>query len=101
VGHFSNGTEGEGFVASYCSRCVNWRRDENDPDRGEGCAVWDAHLIAGNQFPEHARTDEERGAATATQMLLEILIRSDGARNECQMFVDNNAPDPRQLEFPR
>lgn len=43
MGYFSNGTEGEGYLESYCYRCVHWK-DVGD-GRGVGCPVWDLHLM--------------------------------------------------------
>jgi hypothetical protein len=98
VGKFSNGEMGREFVDRFCCRCRNWKDDE---ERGPGCPVWDAHLLADSQYPEHAKNDFERGRATATQFLLGVLIewKPDQLDNECQMFDDSDAPDPRQGEL--
>ena len=74
MGYFANGTAGEDFQCRFCFQCANWRLDEQNPDRGEGCPVWDAHLIAGSQHPEHAKNERDRGAAETTRMLLGVLI---------------------------
>lgn len=44
---FSNGSEGEGFVAANCVHCKQWRdrEDAGYPGVGEGCPVWDAHIL--------------------------------------------------------
>lgn len=42
MGYFSNSSEGDGYLESYCYRCVHWK-DLND-GRGPGCPVWDLHL---------------------------------------------------------
>jgi hypothetical protein len=98
MGYFANGTAGEDFQCRFCFQCANWRLDEQNPDRGEGCPVWDAHLIAGSQHPEHAKNERDRGAAETTRMLLGVLIEitKDGVDNRCLMYLDNDAPDPRQ-----
>lgn len=44
MAYFSNGSEGEAYVESYCYRCVHWK-DLND-GRGPGCPVWDLHLMS-------------------------------------------------------
>lgn len=99
MGYFSNGTEGMSFQSRFCFRCANYRTDEKHPERGEGCPVWDAHLLAGSQHPEHAKSDHDRGEAKATAMLLGVLIErtEGGLDNRCLMFLDNDAPDQRQV----
>lgn len=86
MGYFSNGTEGEMFVDSYCSRCVNWR--DLDDGRGFGCPVYDVHLIFAY---------EETGTGSNAESILDLLIprkviqASDGYDlpvNECAMFVE-------------
>jgi len=42
MGYFSNGTEGEMYVAQYCQHCRNY----TDTGTGSlGCAIMDLHLL--------------------------------------------------------
>ncbi len=85
MGYFSNGSEGDGYNETYCMRCVNWK---DSVDRGEGCPVWDAHLM---------HNYNQEGAA---REILSILIprSSDGGNGKCAMFHSNgNCPGQEQL----
>lgn len=73
MAYFSNGCSGDSFQAAYCDRCA----------LQDGCAVWSIHLQHNySQHPEHTKTPEEKGAATATHQILDALIGDDG----CRMF---------------
>jgi len=74
MAYFSNGCEGDSFRAANCDRCVH----------DETCAVWLVHLLHNyDQFPEHAKTPEAKGAAEQTRNILGTLI-PDG--EDCTMF---------------
>jgi hypothetical protein len=77
MGYFSNGTEGEMFVETYCHRCVNWR--DLDDGRGPGCPVWDAHLLFAY---------EECDSGSNAKVILDMLIPRRTITNECAMFVE-------------
>lgn len=80
MAYFSNGTQGDSFQAAYCDRCA----------LQDGCAVWNVHLLHNySQFPEHAKTPEEKGAATATRQILDALISDEG----CRMFHEITADE--------
>ena len=99
MGYFPNGTAGMDFQERFCLRCVNHR--DLDDGRGEGCAVWDAHLIAPSQHPEHAKSEFERGQAEATQLLLGVLIEKKGLDNDCKLFQERVGVAPvDQLRLP-
>lgn len=63
----SNGTEGEGFMAEFCNRCVC---EPRDPDAGEGCPILTATMIssAGDEDypPEWVETVAEPHRRTCT-----------------------------------
>lgn len=87
MGYFSNGTEGGMFIESWCSRCVNWR--DLDDGRGEGCPVYDAHLIFA-----YEECDSNSNAKAILDMLIvrKVVTASDGFDlpvNECAMFVES------------
>ena len=75
MGYFSNGTEGMAYQERYCLKCRHWR-DLRD-GRGEGCPVWDAHLIFNR--------DE------GSEGVLDLLIPRKGPggvfNDECAMFL--------------
>lgn len=71
MGYFSNGCEGMSYEARYCDRCVH-------QERANGCAVWDAHLLA--NYDECNNPDS----------VLHVLIprSANGLSNgECRMFI--------------
>lgn len=43
MAYFSNGSEGDNYMAKWCCCCENWK-DLND-GRGSGCPIWDVHLL--------------------------------------------------------
>ena len=72
MGYFSNGAQGLDYQEAYCVKCVNYRGEED----AEGCAIWDAHLIA--------NYDE----ANNKESILHMLIPRDGLDNgQCLMFL--------------
>lgn len=73
MGYFSNATEGDEYVARYCSRCVH--RDSK-PD---GCSVWAAHLLFAYQVCDTG--------SVAEQILDELIPRQGIDNAECRMFV--------------
>jgi hypothetical protein len=75
MGYFSNGSEGEGYVESYCYRCVHWK--DLDDGRGPGCPVWDLHLQS-----------NYKECGNKGSFLHQLIPRSkDGLYNEqCAMF---------------
>lgn len=77
MGYFSNGTEGDGFFENHCANCIH-----EEP----GCVVWAAHLLHNyDQFPEHAKTEFEGGAAQALREILDMLIPRVNGRQVCKM----------------
>ena len=75
MAYFSNGCEGEGYRERYCYQCQN-HRDKGD-GRGEGCAVWDAHLLFNHEEHKNPKS------------ILHVLIpRKEGGGNaECSMYL--------------
>lgn len=74
MAYFSNGSEGYAFAAANCDRCVHQ----------ETCTVWLLHLQHNyDQFPEHAKTPDAKGAAEATRNILNTLIPEG---KPCTMF---------------
>ena len=45
MAYFSNGSEGESYLSGWCLRCRNWKDRPDIPQVGEGCPIWDAHLL--------------------------------------------------------
>ena len=75
MGHFSNGSEGEGYLNHFCFNCKEWR-DRKD-GKGEGCPIWDVHLL----YVYNAKDEAKE--------ILDFLIprTDDGLGNcECSMF---------------
>lgn len=88
MGYFANGTEGMSYEEKYCSRCVHFQRDDNDPS----CPVWLAHLLYAY--------DECNNDGNAARMLGMLIPRSkDGIGNaQCAMYHERpGAVDRRQL----
>jgi hypothetical protein len=79
MGYFSNGTEGMGYQEAYCLHCRNWR-DLHD-GRGEGCAVWDAHLAY----------NSEKDKEPVLNALIPRCV--DGSNAQCLMFL----PEPKAV----
>ncbi|MHC5059297.1 MAG: hypothetical protein ACYTKD_31980, partial [Planctomycetota bacterium] len=45
MAYFPNGTAGMSFVAQNCDFCAQWKAREDYPGDGEGCPVWDVHIL--------------------------------------------------------
>jgi hypothetical protein len=45
MAYFSNSTEGMIYQDQHCSKCVNWRDNPAHQGGGEGCPVWDLHIL--------------------------------------------------------
>lgn len=93
MGYFSNGTEGEGFVENWCSRCAHW----TEPDDTKQCAVWMLHLCYnGDQHkPGLVKiTDTLTMHGPTLRELLDDLIREDRKTfaQECTMFLPRYSP---------
>ena len=84
MGYFSNGSAGDSYIAQWCLRCVNWR-DRHD-DRGEGCPVYDLHLLY--NYDQHKKDSTKRA--------LEMFIPRDehGGNGRCQMFWERGKGRP-------
>lgn len=86
MGYFSNGCEGDSFHAQVCAKCVH--------DLSGKCPVWNLHLAHNyDQFPEHAKTPEEKAKAEAWAEALEVLIPTEGPDAGCRMFREASAED--------
>ena len=84
MGYFSNGSEGEGYVEQYCSRCANFRNGEGETE----CAVWFAHLL------------HNYGAEGPAREILDMLIpRAEGGvgNQQCAMFREGGERPPPRL----
>lgn len=76
MAYFPNGTSGMVFISQNCDFCSQWRERESDyPANGEGCPVWDVHIVSG--YPE---TDEVR-------KLLDMLISDTATGPRCNLFT--------------
>jgi hypothetical protein len=73
MGYFSNGTEGDIFVANFCARCIHGQNEL------EGCPVDDAHRLFA-----YEECNNKSNAKTILDMLIE---RKPDLSNECKMFV--------------
>lgn len=70
MGYFPNGTAGLNYQAEFCERCVHGQ------DEGQGCAVWDAHLMRGYDECDNPES------------ILHILIpRGSDGNEQCRMFI--------------
>lgn len=86
MAYFPNGTSGACFEARWCCDCAN----EGDPENGNGCAIWDVHLL----FNYEARDSE------VSKGILDTLIADVGMENEdgtcpCRLFVEGK-PEQRE-----
>jgi hypothetical protein len=80
MAYFSNGSEGENYIAAWCSRCRHWTPNK---DRVEGCPVFDLHL-----FHNYDK---------AMRPVLNHLIppSDDGlSQGECKMFIERPSDGP-------
>ncbi len=77
MGYFSNGSEGDDYMARYCARCVEWC-DRGDGG-GVGCPVMDLHL---------AHNYDAVGNDQLTGILDGFIPRKGTANGECRMFVE-------------
>lgn len=78
MGYFSNGTEGEIYMAAYCHRCLNWKEDKN----GEGCPVMDLHFM-------HSY-DQDKPGNEQIKAVLDLMIPPAPAPEwnaQCAMFT--------------
>ena len=81
MAYFPNGTSGMIFAAENCDHCSQWKEREGYLGVGEGCPIYDVHLLyqgdsdAGPQMPE----------------LLGMLITDTKEGPVCQMFTPENA----------
>ena len=85
MGYFSNGSEGDNYEATYCSRCVH-----RESDDGTGCAVWLAHMLYNY---DECNNDKS---------ILHLLIpRAKPIGNkQCRMFHDGReVPNKNQLSM--
>lgn len=77
MGYFSNGTEGTGFLTTFCFQCVN------ADDEGT-CPVYDAHLLFQGNGPD-------------TQKVLDFLITPGVKGNRCRLYKPHPTRDLLQL----
>jgi len=73
MAYFPNGTSGLMFVESNCIDCVHWK--DLDDGRGEGCPVYDLHLLYSYEL---CNEQEHPG-----KVMLDTLITPDMT---CTMF---------------
>ena len=88
MAYFPNSTAGMDFEDRYCCRCVNYRERKWMHVEGDGCPIWDLHLLldqygACNAEPSVAPQD---GGLAVTKYVLDYLIE-DGPPQRCSMFV--------------
>lgn len=112
MGYFSNGSEGLDFQGQFCFQCVNWR--DLDDGRGEGCPIWDLHLLwnydqferekpviwferGGKNWSSKEQMQPITKEAERTGMILNGLItRSKDKPSECLMYQDKAQPTPER-----
>ena len=85
------------FVERYCINCVNYVERDWRPEEGEGCPLWDLHLLL-DQYKacnEEPSPDPEAGGLAVTKFVLDYLIEGGrgGTEPRCSMFI---ARDPRR-----
>lgn len=89
MGYFANGSEGDAYMAQWCSRCVHWK-DESD-GRGEGCPVFDLHLLH--------NYDQIKKESTRHALEMFIPRNEDGLGNaQCRMFWERGGGSGGQKE---
>lgn len=94
MGYFPNGTSGMRYQEEYCENCWNWR-DLND-DRGQGCPIWDWHMLANYDQIAGKDTDDKKIAESKVyKASLEHFIPTgdDGFPKQCLMFLAKNDVD--------
>ena len=106
MAYFPNGTAGEFFTEQWCMHCRNWRERPERPEVGEGCPVYDLHILLDqykccNADPSPNAKD---GGDRVTKFVLDFLIadESETTSYDCAMYVPRGEerPDPNQLEIP-
>jgi hypothetical protein len=82
MGYFSNGTEGEMYWETWCTRCEH--------DRNEDCPIWAIHL----QY-NYKAYDKSEAEPVVKDILSQLIPRSkDGLGNEqCAMFVERDTTE--------
>lgn len=98
MAYFPNGSAGMQFVATNCDYCAQWKERDGYPGAGEGCPVYDAHIL--NPGKDHEGEFHD---------LLQLLIQDtdgEGKRAEptCHMYTPISAAREAerngQLRFP-
>lgn len=46
MAYFPNGSSVQAFKGEFCHNCKHWKIDVKAPERGEGCPIMDAHILA-------------------------------------------------------
>jgi hypothetical protein len=104
VAYFSNGSEGEGYQAAWCHDCRNYRRRTEMEDKGitgEGCPVYDLHLLLDQAAACNAEENAEGETEEIHAFVLNYLIPRDGKNGEngeCRLFVPHDGADSLTLE---
>lgn len=86
MGYFSNGSEGECFVAAYCDHCIHRPATPDAPY----CPIWTAHLLYSSEQLVNGETGK-----SPLSVVLSLLIPEDerGHNEQCAMFVRGDAVD--------
>ena len=97
MAYFSNGSEGDMYMAKYCMRCLNWR--ENERTDIAGCPIIDLHMIG--DYDQCSKTE----VGQLWKKLLETLIptqKDDIYPDKCSMFLldpDSDISGQKKLDF--
>lgn len=76
MGYFSNGSEGDGYAAKYCDRCIHGHKNNFD------CSIWLAHFDL--NYEECNKEDS---------ILHRLIPRTeDGWNDQCSLFIPVGDP---------
>ena len=97
MAYFSNGTEGFAYQKRYCYHCRNWRDRDG---RGDGCAVWDAHMFVDRK----TLSDAASNPIHPLSVLIPMVKSEHGdytVPGQCAMFDDGNPDSSNWSDFER
>jgi len=93
MAYFSNGTEGMGYQEIYCMKCRQYKERPGYMN-GEGCPVWDLHLLLDQYQACNAEPNSEGTGLEVTAFVLDLLIPRGELHNEqCRLFDPETRDD--------
>ncbi len=101
MAYFPNGTAGSAFQASFCDHCANFRDRPDRAEDGEGCPVYDLHLLLdqGKCRAVGGSADSADGGLAVTRFVLDFLIEDAERWPKCGMFLHADDYDGATLSL--